>query len=154
MSESRMHREAKGLVADMIRRGPGHLIVSHEVDGRWESYRVNVAGLSVVVECGYPSGETIEDVHEYCAIHGRYPQMIFDVGLVRDGKVVAAVEVMKSHWIDDDKRRKILGSGVLVIGVTARSNDWAIDNVRLDAHELIVPRACSILSAVPIWAAV
>lgn len=153
MGESRMHYEAKQLVADMIRRGPGHLIVSHEVDMRWESMRVDVSDMEVVVECSYPHAEECNDVHYYCAVHGYYPSMIFDVGLVRAGRVIAAIEILRSHWIDAKKRAKIIKSGILVIGVPAKSNDWEIDNVRIEAREVIVPPNCKLVRPILVGAA-
>lgn len=148
MSESRMHYEAKQLVADMIRRGPGYLIVSHEVGMRWESTRVDVSDLEVIVECSYPHVGECNDVHYYCALHGCYPEMIFDVGLARAGKVVAAIEILRSHWIDAKKRAKIIKSGILVIGVPAKSNEWEIDNVRIEAREVIAPPNCKLTTPV------
>jgi hypothetical protein len=153
MTEGRMHYQTKELVANMIRRGPGYLIVSHEVGFHWESIRVDVSDMEVVVECAYPGAEEVTDPHFYCATHGRYPEMIFDVGLAQAGKVKVAIEVMRSNWIDAKKRAKILKSNVLVIGVCARSNDWEIDNIRLDAREVFIPQGCRLATHIMAGAA-
>lgn len=150
MAESRMHYEAKQLVADMIRRGPGYLIVSHEVGMRWESIRVDVSDMEVIVECSYPHPQEVDDAHYYCAVHGYYPSMIFDVGLVQNGKVMVAIEILKAHWIDAKKRAKIIKSGILTIGVPAKTNEWEVDNVRVEAREVIIPPACRLITPIVI----
>lgn len=153
MVEGRMHYEAKQLVADMIRRGPGHLIVSREIGMRWESMRVDVSDMEVIVECGYPHAEEVVDVHYYCAVHGYYPEMIFDVGLVRNGKIMAAIEILRTHWIDAKKMAKIHRSGILVIGVDAKTNDWETDAVRIEARGMVIPQGCRLVSPILVGAA-
>jgi hypothetical protein len=153
MGESRLHRQAKDLVSDMIKRGPGYLIVSHEVGMRWESTRVDVSDMEVITECGYPIAEEVPDFHYYCAVHGFYPEMIFDVGLARAGKVLVAIEILKSHWLDDKKRKKIRKSGVVVIAADAKTNDWSVDNERIEAREFIYPPDSKLIAPILVGAA-
>jgi len=151
--ESMAHARTKGLVADMIANGPGYLLISHAVDERWRTYRLDVGGLDVVIECAYPDATPCPDSDAYYAEHGHYPRMIFDVGLVWHGHVIAALEVMKSHWIDEVKRQKILASPVIVAGVTARPSDWLMDNARVESPDLIIPKkAAKIIHRIEIGA--
>lgn len=139
-TESRTHLTAKALVANMLRNGPGHLLVSVQEGSRWSTYRMDVRGCSIVEECAFPSGEQVEDKSHYVARHGRLPSMIFDVGLVKGGKVVAAVEVASSHWIDVKKAKKIDASDTIVIEVAAFTREWYVDDAaRISCENLFLP---------------
>lgn len=139
--ESRMHREAKELVGSMIRNGPGYINIACDDGVRISNWRLNTSGLEPIIECSYPNAAEISDADLYFAHHGHWPEMIFDVGLVRDGKVLAAFEIMKSHWIDDKKKKKIYRAGIIVIGVPAQSNQWYVSDDRIDARLLMIPRS-------------
>jgi hypothetical protein len=138
-NESEYHRSAKESVARMLRAGPGYLIICASEGGRWSSYRMDTAGTTPVVECGFPDGKAVPDAHAYYAKHGRYPKMIFDIGLVKDGKVVAAIEVVKAHWIDAAKQAKINEAGIPVIEVSSRTSDWMVDDVKIQAETFTLP---------------
>lgn len=137
--ESEYHRSAKTAVAAMLRNGPGFAIVCALEGGRWSSYRMDIKGCDIVVECSYPEGKAVPDAHLYYAKHGRYPKMIFDVGLVRDGKVVGAIEIVKAHWIDAVKRGKIEAAGIPVVEVSSRTSEWMVDDVKLQAETFHLP---------------
>ncbi len=136
--ESRAHAEAKLLVASMTRGGS--LIVSAEIEHRYRSFYFETVAMTTVVECAYPSGEQVLDSSRYYARHGHYPEMILDVGLVYKGSIVAAVEVIRNHGLNERKRRKIANAGLLCICVKAAHWEWRIDDRRLDACE-ILPQA-------------
>ncbi len=124
----------------MVRNGPGHLLVCALEGPRWSSYRMDVRGCTVVMECAYPSGESVTDKSLHVARHGRLPSMIFDVGLVKGGKVVAAIEVASSHWIDDKKRKKIDATDIIVLEVAAFTREWYVDDdVRIQCENLFLP---------------
>lgn len=137
--EGRAHRTAKEMVARMARGGD--LIVSFEHDDRWHSYHFDTSGFKVVEECAYPSGEHIADSGAYFREHGHYPEMILDVGLVKDGRVIAGFEVVRTHGISPAKRERILTAGILCVCVKAEHWDWYIDERRIEAFELILPRS-------------
>ncbi len=139
-NESRTHIGAKQLVAHMLRTGPGHLLVNVLEGSRWSLYRMDVRGCAIVEECAYPSGESVTDKSLHVARHGRLPTMIFDVGLVKGGKVVAAIEVASSHWIDDKKRKKIDASDTIVLEVAAFTREWYVeDAARIQCENLFLP---------------
>lgn len=137
--ESWTHCGTKELVCRMIETGPGYLLASAEEGGRWSTYRIDTKGCKVVPECAYPHGETVEDINKHVVKHGRKPHMIFDVGLVLNGKIVAAVEVSKTHWLDEKKISKIRRTDVLVVEISSVQRDWYVDETRIDCKNLFIP---------------
>lgn len=138
--ESKTHLKAKDMVCGMISNGPGYLMVSAIEGGRWSTYRMDVSGCSAVPECAWPSGDSISDKNAYIVKHGRLPSMIFDVGLVRSGKIVAAIELSLSHWIDAKKTAKIAASGLLVLEVHAYHEQWMVSDLdRIECENLFLP---------------
>lgn len=133
--ESRIHIETKLMLARMAKSGS--LILTTEVGGRFVSYHFETIAMKPVVECAYPSGEAVLDSSVYYARHGYYPEMIFDVGLTLDGEVVAALEVVRNHGLDDRKRRKIAASGILCICVKANYHEWYTDDRHIEGFEVI-----------------
>ena len=138
--ESKTHLSAKERVADMVENGPGYLLVCVCEGGRWSTYRMDVKGCKPVYECAWPTGEPVTDKNQYIVKHGRLPSMIFDVGLVRDSKVVAAIELSLSHWIDFKKASKIAASKLLVLEVHAYHEQWKINDLsRIECEKLFLP---------------
>lgn len=138
--ESWTHCGTKELVCRMIKEGPGHLLVSAEEGGRWSTYRMDTKDCEIIPECGYPSGMSVEDKNQYIVKHGGLPKMIFDVGIKRNGKVIAAIEVSKTHWLDPKKIAKIQMSDVLVVEISSVQRDWYVDYTRIDAKNIFIPR--------------
>jgi hypothetical protein len=138
-SESRTHYAAKDRAAEICRSSNRLVLNTFEV-GRWTTYRMDLTGCEIVTECAYPSGESVENKSYYVAKHGRLPPMIFDVGVVKNGKVVAAVELALSHWIDAKKWAKIAVSPVIVIEAHAFHPQWIMDgNNKIECENLRVP---------------
>lgn len=137
--ESWTHCGTKELVCRMIETGPGYLLASAEEGGRWSTYRIGTSDCKVVPECAYPSGETVEDINRYIVRHGRKPHMIFDVGLIRDGQIVVAIEVSKTHWLDEKKIAKIKRTNVLVVEISSVQRDWYVDEKRLECKNIFIP---------------
>ena len=138
--ESKTHLSAKAQVASMVTNGPGYLLVSAFEGGRWSTYRMDVSGSTAVTECAWPSGESVEDKNEYIVKHGRLPAMIFDVGIIKKGKLVAAVELSLSHWIDGKKAAKIRSTDLVVLEVQAYHEQWQIEDLsRIECENLFLP---------------
>lgn len=138
--ESKTHLAAKEKVAAMVTGGHGYLLVSALEGGRWSTYRMDVSGCKAVTECAYPSGESVTDKNDHIVRHGRLPEMIFDVGIVKNGKIVAAVELSLSHWIDAKKTAKINASGLIVLEVHAYHEQWLVDDLaRIECENLFLP---------------
>lgn len=138
--EGRLHSSAKLQLASALKHLEGPVYIQHETPRGWQTIRVDLTGLRPVVECAYPSGERIDDANAYFAMHGHYPEMIFDVAMVNEaGKPLFALEVVKGSWIDERKRAKLMRSPVIAVGVHAKLHEWYVDIHRLDARQLVVP---------------
>ena len=138
--ESRTHLSAKIRAAILLERHPHYIIVNVPEGTRNAVYKMETNGCDIVLECGYPSSLPVVDKNLYVAEHGRLPSIIFDIGLVKDGVVVAAIEVSCSHWLDQKKIKKIAKSNVIVLEVEAFHAQWSIENHnRLECENLILP---------------
>lgn len=137
-TESGSHSRAKHALAALI-GAHDHLIAHHETEDGYQSVRFDIAGCDPVIECAYPSGLPCPDPDEYYADHRVWPDMIFDIGLIRDGAIVGAIEIMRSCWIDQRKDAKLRASPIWCIGVTDKMDLWYTGGNRLDARYLRVP---------------
>jgi hypothetical protein len=139
MAESRSHLLTKNHVRHMAYLNRDHFLVTLDKHCVFKTYRIDISGLSPIEECGYPMACAVPDPQDYCDRTGVWPSMIFDIGLVADGKVVIGLEVMKTSWISPEKRAKIMKTDVLVIGVGDKLDEWDIDNTKLDARDMVAP---------------
>lgn len=137
-NESSQHREAKLKIARMAAANGGLFIVAVEINERFQTFRLDLSGARVVIECD-ETGAEIPDANAHFAEYGRYPEMIFDVGFVRDGQVIAAIEIVRSSGITERKREKILRAGVLCVAVKATLQEWYVDDSRIEAIQVIAP---------------
>lgn len=136
--ESVPHFDAKHLVARMAQENGNCFIVAVEGATRYWSYEMNIPNAKVVIECS-EKGEPIESMRDYRAKTGRLPLMVFDVGFVLDGTVVAAIEVVQAHGIDSRKAAKIYKAGILCVSVKAATYHWHVDNRRIEAIHIVQP---------------
>ncbi len=137
--ESSQHREAKELIAEMARENGGRFLVAMETPDRFLTSVLDVSLLDVVVECG-PFGEQILDPNDYKRQRGRYPGYIFDVGFAVNGRVLAAIEVVKTSSMTHEKIAKVVESGTLCIAVKADWRSWHVDSQRIEAIQVIRPK--------------
>jgi hypothetical protein len=134
----------KWLYSELLKRVDQMVNVSllDEDSGSSATYSVNLLGLTPVLECAYPDGISVEDTSSYFAVHGRYPRMIFDVGLVDDNEnVVGAFEIFYTNAVSRQKIDKIITAGVFCFEMDALSVDGDgafIDTGRIDARRLIM----------------
>jgi hypothetical protein len=142
-TESPSHNAAKFEAHGLLLKNRGSIVASTEREGGYRSWLIRIGFAVPVVECTFPQIHAGWNGDRYFAEYGCYPEMIFDVGLVWDGKVIGCVEIMKSHWLDDRKKMKLRRAGIFCVGITAYTQDWNHGVCRFDARELILPRACA-----------
>lgn len=138
--ESRYHLATKHGTADMLRTA-GVIHVDYDDGCRYRTLRLAIPdGAEVITECGYPHLGEVASANDYCAEHGDYPLMIFDIAILSGGQLLGVVEVMKSHWLDTAKVAKLNRERIGCIGIGAR-DDALRDLRRLEAKTLVLPTA-------------
>jgi hypothetical protein len=142
-TEGQRHSSIKHAAAKLIASCGGRFLVSAQLEHGYSTWSFNAGDCRPLVECSYPIIMENATFEHYKARNGLYPSMIFDIGIIENGKVIGCVEIMRHHWLDDRKKQKIQDAGIFCIGISAHDDQWNTGTAHLDARVLVVPPGSS-----------